>query len=73
MIFEITKIVTFSLLWFMPIPLTVEKVVLRVSGYPSCVEVIVMEFGLMPYPPCVEVIVVLALCLTSCVEVVVVV
>ena len=32
---------------------------------------IVIEFGLGPYPSCVEVIVVLALCLTSCVEVVV--
>ena len=30
-----------------------------------------VEFGLVPYPSCVEVIVVLALCLASCVEVVV--
>ena len=51
-------IVTFSLLWFVPIPLSVEDVVLRVCGYSSCVEVIVVEFGLVPYPSCVEVIVV---------------
>ena len=42
-----------------------------VCGYPSCVEVIVVEFGFMPYPSCVEVIVVLSLCLASCVKVVV--
>jgi len=33
--------------------------------------VIVVEFGLVPYPSCVEMIVALALCLASCVEVVV--
>ena len=55
----------------MPIPLSVEEVVLWVCDYPSCVEVIVVEFDFVPYPSCVEVIVVLALCLASCVEVVV--
>ena len=50
MVFEITKIVTFSLLWFVPIPLSVEKVELWVCGYPSCEEVIVVVFGLVPYP-----------------------
>ena len=38
---------------------------------PLCIEVIVAEFGLVPYPSCVEVIV-FWLCLTSCVELVVV-
>ena len=55
----------------MPIPLSVEEVVLWVCSYPSCVEVIVVEFGFVPYPSCVEVIVILALCLVSYVEVVI--
>ena len=38
---------------------------------PFCAEVIVVEFGSVPYPSCVEVVVILALCLASCVEVVV--
>ena len=74
MVFEITKIVTFSLLWFVPIPLSVEEVVLWACGYPSCVEVIVVEFGLVPYSSCVEVILfeLWRCAYPSCVEVIVV-
>jgi len=43
---------------FVPIPPSVEDVELCVCCYPSCVEVIVMEFGLVPYPSYEEVIVV---------------
>ena len=32
----------------MPIPLSVEEVVLWICGYPSCEEVIVVEFGFVP-------------------------
>ena len=53
-VFEITKIVTFSLLWFEPIPLSVEEVVIWVGWYPSCVEVIVVLFGLVSYLSCVR-------------------
>ena len=41
-IFVVTKIVTFSLFWFVPIPLSVEEVMIWVCGYPSCEEVIVV-------------------------------
>jgi len=43
-VFMITKIVTFSLLWFVPIPLSVEEVMIWVCSYPSCEEMIVVEF-----------------------------
>jgi len=45
-VFEITKIVTFSLLWFEPIPLSVEEVELWICCHPSYVEVIEVEFWL---------------------------
>ena len=50
MVSEITKIVTFSLLWFVPIPLSIEEVVLLVCGYPFCVEVIAEEFWFVVIP-----------------------
>ena len=49
-VFMITKIVTFSLLWFVPIPLSVEEVELWVWCYPSCVEVIKVKFWFCAYP-----------------------
>ena len=73
MVFEITKIITFSLLWFVPIPLSVEEVVIWACGYPSCEEVIVVVVWLSALSLLYEVIVVLTLCLASCVEVVVVI
>ena len=48
-----------------------DGVLLWVGVHRSSVKVIVVEFGLVPYPSCVEVNIVLALCLASCVEVVV--
>jgi len=43
---------------FVPIPLSVEEAELWVCCYPSCAEVIVVEFGMVLYPSCEEVIVV---------------
>ena len=65
MIYWDHRFVIFPFFSFVPIPLSIEVVVLWICGYPSFVEVIVVEFGLVPYPSCVEVIVVLALCLAS--------
>ena len=48
---------TFSLFDFVPIPLSVVEIVISVCSYPSCVEVIVVEFVFVPIPLCVEVIV----------------
>ena len=70
-IFVITKIVTFSLLCFVSIPLSVEEVVIWACGYPSCEEVIVVIVWISALSLLYEVIVVLALCLASCVKVVV--
>jgi len=67
-----------------PIPLSVEEIVIWVCCYPSCVEMIVVEFWLSALSLLCEaiviwlsaisllceVIVVLALCLASCVEVI---
>ena len=58
MVFEITKSVTFSLLWFVPIPLSVEEVKLWFCVHPSCVEVIEVLLWVGCYPSCVEVVVV---------------
>ena len=59
-VFEITKIVTFSLLWVCIHPSCVEviEIVIWVYGYPSCVEVTVEEFWFVFIPPSIEVIVV---------------
>ena len=70
--FEISDIVTFSLLWSVPIPLSVKEVMIWACGYPSCEEVIVVVVWLSALSLLCEMIVVLALCLASCVEVVVV-
>ena len=50
MIFVITKSCNLFLLWFVPIPLSVEEVVLWVCDHPSCVEVIevVLWFVVIP-------------------------
>jgi len=65
------QVVIFLLLWLCAYPSSIEVIVLWVCVYPFCVKMIVVEFGFMPLSLLCRGDCCLALCLASCVEVVV--